>query len=127
MNNQVIIATYPDDILIDGFRLLTFDLTVEQSKLISDSLLEANFSDTVILYNWKFGENIDWLLDKKNKSDVIIFNADSIDQTLVGYLAAQKNSYFMGTLKSLGSVNKKAIYSSEDLKTLLDSKLNNYE
>ncbi len=127
MNNQVIIATYPDDILIDGFRLLTFDLTVEQSKLISDSLLEANFSDTVILYNWKFGENIDWLLDKKNKSDVIIFNADSIDQTLVGYLAAQKNSYFMGTLKSLGLVNKKAIYSSEDLKTLLDSKLNNYE
>lgn len=127
MTNQVIIATDPDDTLLDGFRLVTVDLTPEQSKLVSDSLLEVNFSETVIFYNWKFGENIEWLLDKKNKSDVIIFNADSLDQTLVGYMSAQKNSYYIGTLKSVALANKNAIYSSNDLKKLLDNKLNHYE
>lgn len=127
MNNQVIIATDPDDTLLDGFRIVTVDLTHEQSKIVSDTLLELDFSETVIFYNWKFGENIEWLLDKKSKSDVIIFNADSSDQIIVGYMAAQKNSYYMGTLKSVAAVNKKAIYFSEDLKTLLDDKLKNYE
>lgn len=127
MNNQVIIATYPDDTLLDGFRLVTVDLTPEQSKIVSDTLLELDFSETVIFYNWKFGENSEWLLDKKSKSDVIIFNADSLDQTIVGYMAAQKNSYYMGTLKSVATANKKAIYFSEDLKILLEDKLKNYE
>lgn len=127
MTNQVIVVTDPDDTLIDGFRLATVDLTSEQSKLISDILLDLNFSDTVILYSWKIGENTQWLLDKKSKSDVIIFNADSLDQTIAGYMSAQKNSYYMGTLKSIGAVNKRAIYSSNELQQLLNTKLNNYE
>lgn len=127
MNNQVLIATAPDDTLVDGFRLLTVDLDIEQSKIISDCLLETNFSETVILYNWKNLDDIDWLLDKKTKSNLIIFNADSENQTLVGYLSAQKNAYYMGTLKSLSSVNKKAIYSRGDLTLLLNQNLNQYE
>ncbi len=127
MTNQVLIATAPDDTLIDGFRLLTVDLDLEQSKIISDCLLEADLSETVILYNWKNLDDIDWLLDKKIKSNLIIFNADSQNQTLVGYMASQKNAYYLGTLKSLSLINNKAIYSRGDLTSLLNQNLNQYE
>lgn len=127
MINQVLIATAPDDTLVDGFRLLTVDLDVEQSKMISDSLLEVDFAETVILYNWKANDEIEWLLDKKAKSDLVIFNANSLNQTVAGYMAAQKNSFYIGTLKSLALANNRAIYSRGDLQILLNQNLNQYE
>lgn len=127
MTNQVLIATAPDDTLIDGFRILAIDLDIAQSKILSDSLLETNLSETVILYNWKIADDINWLLDKKTKSNLIVFNADSQDQIVVGYMAAQKNAYYMGTLKSLSKINNRAIYSRGDLNTLLNQNVNQYE
>jgi hypothetical protein len=127
MTNQVLIATSPDDTLVDGFRILAIDLDIEQSKILSDSLLETNLSETVVLYNWKITDDINWLLDKKIKSNLIIFNADSQDQTVVGYMAAQKNAYYLGTLKSLSKINNRAIYSRGDLNTLLNQNINQYE
>jgi hypothetical protein len=66
-------------------------------------------------------------LDKKQKSDLILFNADSQNDILIGYLAAQKNSHYLGTLKSISRANARAIYASDDLKNLFTESLKNYD
>lgn len=126
MADKVLVVTSPDDVLIDGYRILVAGLTPEQSKIVSDTLLKIKYSGNVILYLWDTGDN-EWLLDKKHKSDLIIFNADHENQALVGYMSAQKNSHYFGHLKFLASANAKAIYASEDLENLLTLILNNYE
>ena len=66
-------------------------------------------------------------MDKKHKSDVIIFNADSENDLIVGYMAAQKNSYYFGNLKILNVVNNSAIYNAEQLLELLEKKITNHD
>ena len=127
MTDRVLIVTPPDDVLIDGFRLLLVDLNVEQTKTISDSLLNTHSKSTIITYLWTNKDNTDWLLDKKIKSDLIIFNADSHNELIVGYIAAQKNSHYFGTLKTLAIANAKAIYASEDCESLLKLNIDNHE
>jgi len=126
MTDKVVVVTSPDDVLIDGYRILIVGLTSEQSKVISDTLLSIDYNDNVILYIWESGDS-DWLLDKKHKSNLIIFNADHDNQILVGYMAAQKNSHYFGYLKFLASVNAKSIYASEDVGQLLTNSLNTYD
>jgi hypothetical protein len=126
MTDKVVVVTSPDDVLIDGYRILIVGLTSEQSKVISDALLSIDYDDNVILYIWESGDS-DWLLDKKHKSNLIIFNADHDNQLLVGYMAAQKNSHYFGYLKFLASANAKSIYASEDAENLLISSLNTYD
>lgn len=118
MADKVLVVTSPDDVLIDGYRILIAGLTPEQSKIVSDTLLKIKYSGNVILYLWDSGDE-NWLLDKKQKSNLIIFNADHENQSLVGYMTAQKNAHYFGYLKFLASANAKAIYASEDLETLL--------
>ena len=126
MTDKVVVVTSPDDVLIDGYRILIVGLTSEQSKVISDTLLNIDYDDNVILYIWESGDS-DWLLDKKHKSNLIIFNADHDNQLLVGYMSAQKNSHYFGYLKFLASANAKSIYASEDAEHLLISSLNTYD
>jgi hypothetical protein len=118
MADKVLVVTSPDDVLIDGYRILVTGLTPEQSKVLSDTLLKIKYTGNVILYLWDSGDT-EWLLDKKHKSNLIIFNADHENQALVGYMTAQKNSHYFGHLKFLASANAKAIYASEDLEHLL--------
>jgi hypothetical protein len=127
MTEKVLIVTQPDDVILDGFRLLLVDLDSEQMKIISDVLLEIKSSATVITYMWGSNDDSYWLLDKKAKSNLIIFNANSQNELIVGYIAAQKNSHYFGTLKTLAQANAKAIYASEDCKSLITLNLNNYE
>lgn len=122
MTDKVILVTPPDDVLLDGFRLLLIDLSPEQSSVVSTALTTIE-SFTVIAYVWKSGNDIDWLFDKKHKANLIIFNADSQNETLVGYFAAQRNSYYFGNLKSLQSVNKSAIYSIDQCCDILLSQI----
>lgn len=119
MNDTIIIVTSPDDINLDGKRILCFDLTNEQSMVISKCLQDTNVSDNIIVYNSKAFQDHDWLFDKKHKSDLIIFNAESEDTMIAGYLAAQKNSIYFGNLKSLSSCNKRAIYDIEGINSYL--------
>jgi len=121
MNEKIILVTPPDDILLDGVRILLVDLTAEQNQIVSDALKAVNNQSTVV-YVWNINQNIDWVLDKKQKSNIILFNAESEDQTLVGYLAAQSNSYYFGTLRTLGKVNNSAIYSTEQIIELMEDK-----
>lgn len=125
MSNNVTIVTSPDDFLADGFRFMVVDLTETQTKIISDVLLELKFVGNIIVYFYKSTDPIEWFLDKKSKSDFIIFNAESNNELLIGYLAAQKNSHYFGILKTLSGANKSAIYSVEDIISLLTFRMEN--
>lgn len=121
MNSSVILVTAPDDTHLDGPRVLLVDLTPAQTKFISDSLTELDYTGRIVLYVWNSGDSIEWLIDKKQKSDSIIFNADSGNDLITGYIAAQCNSYYFGILKSIGLVNNSAIYSLEQCKTIFEN------
>lgn len=125
--DKVYLVTPPDDVLIDGTRFILVDLTLEQTQLVSTALTGLKEAPNIISYIWKVGDEADWMLDKKLKSDLIIFNADSENQTIVGYLAAQPNSYYFGTLKTITSANKSAIYNIDDCIAIIDKSLRNYE
>lgn len=120
MIEQVLIATEPDDVVLDGFRILLADLTPEQSQTVSASLLNISLSQRVILYSWNSNNSIEWLLDKKAKCNLIVFNADSYNNILIGYLAAQANSYYFGDLKLLAGANNSKLYAQEDCQRLLE-------
>jgi hypothetical protein len=127
MTGKVLVVTTPDDVVLDGFRLLLVDLDADQTKTVSDSLLKISSDTTVVTYMWGSNDDSYWLLDKKAKSDLIIFNANSQNELIVGYMAAQKNSHYFGTLKTLAQANAKAIYASEDCESLITFNLNNHE
>lgn len=123
MNNNIIAVTPPDDVLQDGSRLLLVDLSEEQMSIISKAINEITEFDNLIFYIWQRGNNHEWLLDKKQKSDLIIFNADSDDQVTVGYMAAQSNSCYFGTLKNLSKSNNNAIYDITQVVEIFERKL----
>jgi hypothetical protein len=121
MTDKILVVTPPDDISLDGIRILAVNLTQEQGQLVSNALLQFdNFNINLINYVWKTGDDVRWLLDKKSKSDVIVFNADVDDSTVTGYLSAQSKSCYFGTLKDLHLANDRAIYTVEDVLTLLE-------
>lgn len=120
MTEQVLIITEPDDTLLDGYRILLTDLTSEQSQVVSQSLLNIKLSNTVILYSWNSTDSINWLLDKKSKCDLLLFNADSNNDILIGYLSAQHNSYYFGNLRLLSGANNSRLYAQEDCERLLE-------
>jgi hypothetical protein len=120
MSNQVIVVTSPDDVQNDGVRLLLIDLTPDQTQLISDALTQMENIPTVVTYVWNSVDSVDWMIGKKHKSDIIFFNADSENDIIVGYIAAQLNSYYFGTLKLLGKVNNSAIYTTDQLINILE-------
>lgn len=117
MLGSVIVVTPPDDILSDAVRVLCVNLDQSQTKLISDCLRDLEFSRNISVYIWQNGNDFDWLIDKKAKSDLIIFNADHSDM-LTGYLAGLKNSYYFGNLKNLDKFNTRCIFDSNVLKDL---------
>ena len=119
MSNQIILITEPDDTVQEGTRLLFVNLDPEQTQFVSACLNKLEKISTAIIYVWNTGDNTDWLLDKKLKSELILFNADSGNDLLNGYLAAQSNSYYIGTLRMLNSVNVNQILEPEQLIELL--------
>ncbi len=120
MTDHVILVTDPDDIQIDGIRILLVDLNVDQNQTVSDSLARAEGFGNIITYIWRTGDSVDWLLDKKHKSELIIFNADSENDIIIGYMAAQKYSYYFGTLKNLSMANSRNIYNADDVTQIIN-------
>jgi hypothetical protein len=123
INSSAFIITPPDDITRESFRVVCVDLTVEQSQEISKAVTELDYEGYISIYVWRSGDPISWVLDKNQKSDLIIFNAESIHQSLVGFLAAYKKSYYFGVLKEIAEINDKNIYNSCDIKEILERKL----
>jgi len=130
MSDKVIIVTPPDDILLDGLRILLIDLTPEQSQIVSNALLAVNSPYSIINYVWKMGDPMTWMMDKKAKSDLIIFNCDQPNngaiELIIGYIAAQPNSHYFGTLRDLHLVNNSAIYNTDQIITILENAIQHH-
>jgi hypothetical protein len=124
MTEKILVVTPPDDTLLNGIRILHVELTEEQSQIVSTALLNSNIQHTVINYVWKMGDSVTWLMDKVVKSDFILFNADTTNngatELIIGYIAAQPNSYYFGTLRDLNLVNNSVIYNSDQIINLLE-------
>ena len=125
MTNKVLLVTSPDDVLDDGLRILMVGLTNDQTNLISQALTRLGNIPTIVGYIVN-GTEVEWFLDKKPKCDLIIFNADSENDVIIGYMAAQSNSYYFGNLKSLSQANQNAIYDSEQIFNLLENAIEHY-
>lgn len=125
MTNKVLLVTSPDDVLDDGLRILMVGLTNDQTNLISQALTRLGNIPTIVGYMVN-GSEVEWFLDKKPKCDLIIFNADSENDVIIGYMAAQSNSYYFGNLKSLSQANQNAIYDSEQIFNLLENAIEHY-
>ncbi len=124
MTDRILVVTPPDDILLQGIRIMHVCLTQEQSATISDALLQSSIPHTIINYVFKMGDSVQWLLDKIAKCDIIIFNAfgpsDPGQDVIIGWAAAQHNSYYFGNLKDLHLANDRVIYTSDDVTQLLE-------
>ena len=127
MTDKVLVVTSPDDTVVDAVRLLLVDLSPEHTQIISDALGTFTAAPNIVVYMWKMGDPIDWLFDKKQKSQAIIFNADCYNELIIGYLAAQPRSYYFGTLKTLQKVNNNAIYNTDECISIIDNLLIRYE
>jgi hypothetical protein len=126
MTNKVILVTEPDDVNYDALRILLVNLTTDQTQLLSEALSKIDHMPVTVLYIWTNGDT-NWLFDKKHKSNQIIFNAEHQNQIITGYMAAQRDSAYFGTLKDLDKVNIKAIYNIDDCIKLLETVIGNYE
>ena len=126
MTDRVLLVSAPDDIIDEGLRILLIDLTSDQSDIVSRSLLQSDADIQTIVYTWTNGEDLNWLFDKSLKSTIIIFNAESENQTLAGYFAGKPNSYYFGNLKSLGMIKKTAIYDVYQCSELLKRNFEKY-
>ena len=124
--NQITLVTSPDDVLHDAVRILLVDLTQEQTHLISEVLTSFESIPAIVLYVWSGTDSTEWLIDKKLKSQLIVFNAESEKQEVVGYLAAQSNSHYFGFLKTLSALNNRAIYSTDEFKGIIASLIEKY-
>ena len=127
MTNKITLITPPDDIFDDALRVLLVDLTQEQSQLVSDALTSMDISIDIVAYVWNPTNTIEWLIDKKHKSHLIIFNADSDNAELNGYLSAHPNSYYMGTLRSIGITTKRAIKDQSQCSEILNHFIVEYD
>lgn len=126
MIDKVTIVTPPDDVFNIGFRILTVDLSIEQLNEVSKALKNLDANCNLIVYVYKAEQNINWLLDKVYKSNCIIFNADSNNQTLVGFLASQHRSSYFGDLRDIKEVNKSVVFSHKDCEDIFNYYLGLY-
>jgi hypothetical protein len=125
MSDKILVVTPPDDTLLNGIRILHVELNEEQSQIASSALINSNTQHTIINYVWKMSDSVEWLLDKITKSNFILFNADSgANDLIIGYIAAQPNSYYFGTLRDLNLVNNSVIYNSDQIINILENHTN---
>jgi len=124
MTDRILVVTPPDDILLQGIRILHVDLNEEQSSIVSNALMQTDLPHNIINYVWKMGDKVDWLLDKTTKSNLIIFNANGPSDpgldVILGWTAAQPQSYYFGRLRDLHQANDRVIYNSDDILNLLE-------
>ncbi len=124
MTDRILVVTPPDDTLLDGIRIAHVNLTDDQSSIISTALMSSSSKHTIINYVWNMGNPVDWLLDKIAKSDLVFFNADGPvepgREIIIGWTAAQPQSYYFGKLRDLHLANDRVIYNTDDILNLLE-------
>ena len=120
MSEKIILVSYPDDILLDGVRILLYDLEKSQTDIISKALVSLDFETNIIVYTINFLTESKYFIDKYHKSNIVVFNADSENQTVVGFLAGKSNSMYFGSLRGLKEINDSEIYNEEICKQQLE-------
>lgn len=120
MTDKITIVTYPDDYLENGKRLLLVDLDLAQKELVSRAMLSVDTRDNLICYSYQSNEDIEWAVDKSLKSQLIVVNANSSNQVLVGYFLAKSNCYYLGDLKGLNNIIARVIYDSDQFVNILE-------
>jgi hypothetical protein len=113
------VVTPPDDVLIPSKRILLVNLTAEQTGIISNALLTSENQDPAVIYVWQSGQCSDWVLDKKIKSNLIVFDANAEDCLITGIMACDTKAHYFGTLFNYRSINTNAIVDIAKLKKLL--------
>jgi len=121
--NKVYLVTAPDDVTYDSKKIICVGLDETQKEIVSQALQRFKTMPTTVLYVWSNGESQEWLLDKKQKCDLIIFNANNEDKSLVGYFAAHDKAYYMGELGMLSRVNNRVIYDTDECHKLIEEKI----
>lgn len=128
MTAKILVVTSPDDSLLQGIRITHVNLTPEQSQIVSQALMQSQLPHTMVNYVWNTGNDVAWLIDKIHKSDIVFFNADCLYiDLLLGWVAAQPQSYYFGNLRDLHIVNERVILHSDQLVTLLETVSKYYE
>lgn len=120
MTDKITIVTYPDDYLENGNRLLLVDLDLQQKEMISRALLTIDKQDNLICYSYQATEDATWAIDKSLKSQLIVVNANSLNQILVGYLLSKSNCYYIGHLKGLNNIVSKVIHDTDQFVNILN-------
>lgn len=123
MSDKIILVTNPDEVFLDGLRILCIDLNSDQASILTSALKVLENQQDIIVYVWKLGDSIEWLIDKKHKSSLIFFNAESENQTIVGYMTAQNNSYYFGNLRDIKLVNNCVVFDVLDCKNILEKRI----
>lgn len=121
--NKVYLVTAPDDVTYDSKKIICVALDDNQREIVSQTLQRFETVPTTVLYVWNNGDSQEWLLDKKQKCDLIIFNANNEDKTLVGYFSAHDNAYYMGELGVLSRVNNRIIHDTDECHKLIKEKI----
>lgn len=123
--NKVYLVTAPDDVTYDSIKIICVGLDENQREIVSQTLQRFETVPTTVLYVWNNGESQEWLLEKKQKCDLIIFNANNEDKALVGYFAAHDKAYYMGELGTLSYVNNRVIHDTDECHQLIKEKVYN--
>ena len=126
-SNRLSLVTPPDDVLTDSFRILSVGVNQEATALMSSALTRLPSIPETVLYVWQSGDDLEWLFDKKNKSNLIVFDPSSISPELVGYFSAQLNSYYFGSLRDLGIINNNSILDADQFYNILENYIITYE
>jgi len=126
MSDKILLVTDPDDSFEQGLRILVAYLEPDQSSLISDCLLSFESMPNIIMYSANELSDNHWMIDKIHKSDLIIFNAGTANQIMVGYLAGKMNSCYFGNLRDLSIVNTAEIIDRHQLKENLERRFEIY-
>ena len=127
MTNKVVLVTPPDDVATDALRISIVGLTDKQSNIVSEALTSLEYIPEIVLYVWDESNTIAWLIDKKHKSNLIIFNAEMENAEVAGYLSAQPNAHYFGNMRSLGITNKRAVFDLAQCEQLIKEKVTEYE
>ena len=118
--DRINIVSDPDDIYEKSKRIMLVDLTESQQSVISEVLKKCTSPHNVTVYVWFCGSSTQWLFDKIEKCDMIIFNAESSRPQLIGYIASQPRSYYFGRLQDVNIANPREIISIETITQLLE-------
>jgi len=122
--NKVFLVTAPDDVTYDAKKIICVDLDEPQREIVSQTLQRFDTVPTTVLYVWNNNESQEeWLLDKKQKCDLILFNANSENKALVGYFAAHDNAYYIGELGTLSYVTNRVIHDTDQCHQLIKEKV----